>query len=113
MSSSVKGTTITMTRGDTFRTIVKMYIDSGHKTEYIPQEGDVIRFATKKKFKDTENIVFEKIIPNDTQILTIKPEDTKSMSFGKYVYDIQITYANGDVDTFIDKATLAITEEVD
>jgi hypothetical protein len=112
MSSKVEGTTITMTRGDTFRTTVKMYEDAEQTSEYVPKDGDVVRFATKKKFKDTESVIFEEVIPNDTQVLTITPEDTKPMSFGKYVYDIQITYANGDVDTFIDKGTLIITEEV-
>jgi len=113
VSSSLDGTTITLTRGDTFRMLVRMYEDDEQTEEYIPQEGDVIRFATKKKFKDGEEVIFEEIIPNDTRILTITPADTKQMAFGKYVYDIQITYANGDVDTFVDKGIFIITEEVD
>ena len=54
-----------------------------------------------------------KDIPIDTLTLTLLPEDTKDLSFGKYVYDIQLTKADGTVDTFITKATIKITEEVD
>lgn len=51
-------------------------------------------------------------IPIDTMKLAIKPEDTKNLAFGKYVYDIELTKANGEVDTFITKAVFKITEEV-
>ena len=46
-------------------------------------------------------------------LLQLTPDDTKSLEFGTYVYDIQITYSNGDVNTFLDKGTLKLTEEVD
>lgn len=46
-------------------------------------------------------------------LLVLEPEDTKTLPFGKYVYDIQITYADGKVDTFITKGRLRLTEEVD
>ena len=45
--------------------------------------------------------------------LSKKPSDTADLNFGKYVYDIQLTKANGKVDTFITKATLKLSEEVD
>ena len=45
-------------------------------------------------------------------ILVIEPEDTKPFAFGKYVYDIELTKVTGEVDTFITKATLKLTEEV-
>lgn len=54
-----------------------------------------------------------KDIPSDTMLLVLEPEDTKTLPFGKYVYDIQITYADGKVDTFITKGRLRLTEEVD
>lgn len=53
-----------------------------------------------------------KEIPIDTMILTLNPEDTKHLPFGKYVYDIELTKATGEVDTFITKAILKLTEEV-
>lgn len=111
MAVKVSGTTIVATRGDTVKLHVELMDSENH--EYIPQEGDVIRFAMKEDYNDAETII-EKIIPNDTQILRIEPEDTKPLPQpSQYVYDIQITYANGDVDTFIDKAKFKLTEEVE
>lgn len=105
----ISGTKILLTRGDTFKATVSMYKADG--TEYTPQEGDSIRFAMKKSFSDG-TVLLEKEIPNDSQMLWLKPEDTKELAFGSYVYDIQITYANGDIDTFIDRAAIELTEEV-
>lgn len=110
MSQSVKKTTITMTRGDTLKLTVNLMDASG--APYIPQEGDAMRFACKKDYSDTE-VLIEKDIPMDTMLLHLEPSDTKPLDFGDYVYDMQITFANGDVDTFIDKAIFRLTEEVD
>ena len=110
MSSSINGTTITLTRGDTFRAHIAITDSEGN--EYTPQSGDSIRFAAKKNFKDLKPII-KKTIPIDTLILHLTPEDTKKLPFGEYQYDIQLTYADGDVDTFITNAILQITEEID
>jgi len=66
----------------------------------------------KKSYTDNE-VLIEKVIPNDTLLLRIESNDTKELPFGKYVYDIQITYAYGDIDTFIDRSEIELTEEVD
>lgn len=58
-------------------------------------------------------LFLQKIIDNETLMLRIDPEDTKKMSFGKYKYDIQLTRADGRVDTFITEADLIIGKEVD
>lgn len=109
MSYSVDGTKITMTRGDTVRIQVAIDIDG---EEYTPQEGDVVRFAAKKAWTDDEPCILI-TIPNDTLVLTIEPNDTKELEFGAYNYDLQITFANGDVATFVTKAKLKIEEEAD
>ena len=101
---------ITLTRGDTFRANLVLTDCAGDP--YVPDEGDVIRFAMKEDYKDKVAIV-SKIIPNDTMILQLNPEDTKSIRPGKYVYDIRIIFANGDVDTFINRALFTIVDEVD
>ena len=55
-----------------------------------------------------------KDIPWDTLELRLDTEDTKHLEQpGDYVYDIQITLNDGTVDTFIERAKLKITEEVD
>ena len=109
MSYSITGTTITLTRGDTFEALVSATKKDG--TPYIPVEGDVIRFAMKENYDDARPLLVKEI-PIDTMILVIEPEDTKPLAFGKYVYDIELTKVTGEVDTFITKATLKLTEEV-
>ena len=116
MSSKITGNTITLTRGDTLRVLVTLTYDG---EEYIPQEGDALQFALKRRlynakkteFLDEEPLIL-KDIPIDTQTLVLEPEDTKSLGFGQYAYDIQITFADGTVDTFIPNATFYIREEV-
>ncbi len=109
MSFSISGTTITLTRGDTFEADVSISNPDG--TVYLPNEGDSIRFAMKALYSDPEPLLV-KDIPIDTMRLTLNPDDTAGLSFGKYVYDIQLTKVSGEVDTFIPKAIIRITEEV-
>lgn len=108
MSYTVNKTTITMTRGDTAR--VQLSLTEADQSTYEPAEGDAIRFAATPKWGEAPCIMID--IPTDTLLLEIKPDDTKPLDFGEYWYDIQLTRANGDVDTFVTKAKLAITEEV-
>lgn len=110
MSFSVFGTNITLTRGDTFKAYVDIYNSDG--TEYVPSEGDVVRFALKRSYSDCSEVLIVKEIPIDTLLLQLDPSDTKDLSYKTYVYDIQITFANGDVDTFL-RGELTLTEEVE
>ena len=98
MSYNITGTTITLTRGDTFEALVSATKRDG--TQYIPVEGDVIRFAMKENYDDPRPLLV-KDIPIDTMMLTLEPQDTADLNFGKYVYDIQLTKANGKVDTLV------------
>lgn len=116
MSCIINGHNITLTRGDTMQIKVSMYKD---KKEYIPKGGDVVRFAVKHKtmidddgeYEDKDPIIL-KTIPNDTMILTLDPEDTKELPFGSYAYDIEITFEDGTVDTFITASTFRLAKEV-
>lgn len=107
----IRGTTITMTRGDSL--LVFLDLENSDGTTYEPNEGDYIRFAVKKTFDDSVPPILVKEIPTDTMKLILDPEDTKQLAYGQYRYDIQITTSDGFVDTFIDRAVLVITEEVD
>jgi hypothetical protein len=92
MASSVSGTSITLTRGDTLRIKINITLND---EEYIPVEGDSIRFALKhstlnaKKtdYQDTEPLIL-KTVPINTMILELEPSDTKNLDFGSYVYDM-------------------------
>ena len=116
MSSSVKKNRITLTRGDTLR--VKVEIIKNEEL-YYPTSGDRVRFALKhpellpdgSDYKDVDPIII-KDIPYDTMILELEPADTKTLAFGRYVYDIEITFEDGTVDTFITAAPFVLTEEV-
>lgn len=112
MSYRIDGTTIYLTRGDTFETLVEAILPDPEAEPYIPEAGDSIRFAMKANYDDPEPLVV-KDIPIDTMLLVLNPEDTKHLPFGKYVYDVQLTYASGKTDTFIPKGRLRLTEEVD
>lgn len=105
---SVNGTNISLTRGDTFKCILSLTENSN---PYIPDDEDVIRFALKSSYK-SEDILIRKIIPHDTMLLRLEAEDTKDMEYGDYVWDLEITRKDGDVDTFL-KGKLKLTESID
>ena len=109
MSYKVSGTTNTLTRGDTF--MAQVSITDSNVDPYVPSEGDSVRFAMKAKYTD-EDTLLVKDIPIDTLKLVLDPEDTKDLAFGTYVYDVQLTKASGEVDTFITTSKIKITEEV-
>lgn len=110
MSLKINGTTISLTRGDTLKILIDISNPDG--TAYVPIENDSIRFAMKKDYKK-EEVILEKNIPTDSLLLHIEPSDTKQLPQpSDYVYDIQLTHANGDIDTFI-TGKFKITEEVD
>ena len=114
----IKKTTITMTRGDTLYASVRM-VNKDTGEEIFPSEGDTVRFALKRpnmtadggEYVDEEPLIL-KTIPNETMVLKLDSTDTKSLPFGTYVYDLEITYANGDVDTFVTKAKFILDSEV-
>lgn len=78
--------------------------------DYTPVTGDVIRFAMKRK--ESRYPLIEKEIPHDTMQLHIDPDDTNGLPFGTYVYDMQITFADGTVKTFVRQSPFIIGEEV-
>ena len=105
----VDGFDIALTRGDTAFFDVILTNDDG--TEYVPVEGDTVRFALKKSYKDDECLI-RKSFPTTTMVLELEPEDTKPLSFTTYVYDIEFTDHLGHVSTPI-KGKFKVTEEVD
>lgn len=105
---NISGTKISMTRGDT---LVVQIIMTRSGEPYTPAEGDVLRFALKHDILQCTPII-KKTIPNSNCLLQLDPNDTKNLTFGDYVYDIELTMADGSVDTFINNATLRLLPEV-
>ena len=100
---------IMLTRGDTARLMVpiKNSVDSD---EYPIQSEDTLHFTVKKSAKEYEPLL-QKVIKG-SNVIHIKPEDTKGLSFGKYKYDVQLTTASGDVYTVIEPTTFEVMEEI-
>lgn len=105
----IRNNKISITRGDTLETKVSIMMRNGE--DYIPSEEDQIRFALKQDYDDEEPLIV-KVIPYDTLILRLEAAETKELEVGRYVYDVELTTPDGFVDTFIDKQSLTITEEV-
>lgn len=103
---------ITMTRGDTF---VKTISLTKNGSAYTPDTGDKILFTMSKvyKGKDGYEALVQKEIDPETLLWVIDADDTEDLDYGKYYYDLQITYAStGYVETFANKKTIKLTEEV-
>lgn len=108
----INGSRIIMTRGDTFTAEVEIYKKNGDPYEC--QEGDRVRFAMKSRNKNgCGQVLMIKEIPISTLILQLDPEDTEPFDYGTYGYDIELTQANGVVDTFIAEATIELRWEAE
>ena len=103
----VHGTTISLVRGDTF--VAYVHLTRGDE-DYIPSEGDIIRFVMQKSLEVTPRLI--KIIPNDTLELHLLPEDTKDLPVGLYYYDMEIEFEDHGKDTFINRGTLHLLSDV-
>lgn len=108
MAFKIQGNRIYLTRGDSLRVTVEITQDG---ETYTPAEGDSVRFALKKDLDETTPLILRDI-PIDSLQLILIPEDTKPLEFGKYWYDVELTKADGTVDTFIGPERFYITEEV-
>lgn len=104
----VEGTKITMVRGDSF--VAAINLTRGEET-YTPVEGDTIRFAVKKNIGDAYPCIL-KLVPIDTLELKLVPADTAKLAFGNYIYDLELEFSDGAVDTFVHNGTLVLLPEV-
>ena len=102
-----------ITRGDSYSLTVIIKDQDGNVLE-LEQEDTV--YFTVKKSTETSTIALQKIITSFTEEgycnIEIEPQDTKEFRYGNYVYDIQVSYANGNVLTIIKPSRLIIGEEV-
>lgn len=96
----IEGNEIKVTRGDSLA--IELTLKKGDE-EYIPEEGDKIRFAISDRYKGEAGykLHLTKEIPHDTMLIRLTPQETSDFRYKKYNYDIEITYASGEVDTFI------------
>lgn len=95
-----------MTRGDTETLKITVFRDD---EEYTLQEGDKLVFTLKQNTY-TKNILLQKLFVDNE--IRIEHEDTKDLNYGTYYFDVQLTFANGDVQTVIKPSKFILTDEV-
>lgn len=105
---TVKGSNITMNRGDDVYITVTVRQAGGQ--EYVLQEGDTLYFAAKKKATDKDYAIAPKALIGNT--LELSPLDTEQLDFGTYVYDIRLVTAKGFSSTIIKPSSLVIEESI-
>ena len=84
--------------------------DQSSNSVYSLADDDTLELTIKKNVKDIEPVINKKVI--GTSEIHIEPTDTKTLSFGKYIYDVQLTTSDGDVYTVIEPSTFEIMREV-
>ena len=101
----LSGTNIKMTRGDSESLTVKCSVPFA--------AGDAVTLTLRA---DTESpIELQKTVtdfPEGQAVIPLGPEDTAGMAFGGYVYDIQLTRADGTVTTLVTISRFELLEEV-
>ncbi len=101
----ITNNTIKITRGDSGEIDLTIYDTDGR--EYELKDGDEVLFTVKETVHSPNPLIQK----SGTQI-SILPEDTQNLSYKKYVYDVQLTTAAGNVDTIIPPSTFEVLSEV-
>lgn len=102
---------MTITRGDTGAFKFQRLDASGNVITTTP---DAIYFTVKKSY-DCDSFIFQKSLSDMTMDedgtwhFVIAPNDTATMAYGSYIYDIEVT--SGDYVKTIAKGRLVIEEE--
>lgn len=99
---------IQLTRSDTARLTVDITDDEGK--QYIIQSSDVLSLTVKKDYSDSIPLI-RKVVTGGN-LFHIEPSDTKSLSFGKYKYDVQLETIDGDVYTVVADKVFTVLKEV-
>ena len=99
---------IELTRGDTARLTVTIADETGQPYEML--DTDILTLSVKKSVNDDEPCIQKSV--TGTNIFVIKPSDTAGLSFGKYIYDVELSISEDDVYTIIEKTSFKIREEV-
>lgn len=108
----LSGKDIYMIRGDSETILVSCTDSDGSPVPFAV--GDTVRFTVKRQASDTTKVLQKVVTEFDEGVATISlaPADTKNASFGKYVYDVQLTSAEGRVTTIIPPSRFVLEEEV-
>lgn len=89
----VENNAIYLTRGDT--AFLEIGLTDEHGDPYIPQPLDIVIFRLKKS-ASSKPVLIEKIIDPETMVLELNENDTKSLKFDTYKYEIELTTADNN-----------------
>ena len=98
---------IQITRGDSAIFSLAITKESGEAVTLAG--GDKVLFTVKRTTRDKEVLIQKDITGG---FLVLLPSDTAELPYGFYVYDVQLTYADGEVDTIIPPNLFSVCEEV-
>ena len=106
----VDGNRITVTRGDTLSLEITLTNPDGTPYEY--ESGDTIRFAISEGYESDINyhLIYEQSFSAETLTFSMPAEETKKLRYKTYNYDIELTHADGSVDTVISSQISVIGE---
>lgn len=102
----INNKTIKITRGDTGIFTLDIKRQDGTPYDY---SNDTVLFTVKQD-TNTDVVLIQKTVVYGENI-TIEPNDTKSLKYGDYVYDVEVTSGN-IVDTIISPSKFIVLPEV-
>lgn len=99
---------IELTRGDTAIIKFELYDTQGNLVDLSDFEGKLVFTVKSSVYSDTATI--QKPIVDG--VLLLEPGDTEELSYGKFVYDVQLRLPNGYTDTVIQPHVFKLLSEV-
>lgn len=111
MKINPRDNTIEMVRGDSETLNIRIEDETG----LVPLvTGDTVYFTVKRdpRLLEKDFQITVTSFTDGVAIANINPQDTKSMDPGMYAYDVQVTFANGEVKTIVPEATFVLRGEV-
>lgn len=107
----IKGTSITMVRGDSEQINVKLQNADG--TDLALVTGDTVYMTIKKSIASAASITKTVTVFNDgVAEIVLSPSDTKTMNYDVYIYDVQVKFADNTVKTVIPESKFTLVAEV-
>lgn len=98
---------ISLTRGDTHAVTVRLAYDDG--TPYELAEGDVLDLTVRRRLSSEAAVVRK---TGASPLFTFAPSDTRDLAPGTYVYDVQLTQADGTVTTVVGPSDFVLGGDV-
>lgn len=116
MGFSVIRNRISITRGDSAQIMLTIR-DRVTGRPFVPGPDDRLTFTVKRELSDEVPLVVKTldngIIRQKTDcLLFLLPEDTASLPFWTYRYDVELVLASGYTDTVIPPSPFIVTGEV-